>query len=175
MSKQKKPYKTLRNFIISIILLILLACLLPFFLKGPGDQKLLSTDKIKLPEIKFLKKKPQDTRVIPTTTGDKRTKNSKTIFKWKDKDGVLHFTDYPNPNGPSQEMEAPPHRTSADEFTPSKKQFSDIKKNEFQEAAPALPLPMTISPSQVKKLKEDAEKIGEVLKKRYDNIAQTQE
>jgi len=175
MSKQKKTYKRLRNFIISIILLVLLACLLPFFLKGPGDQKLLSTDKIKLPEIKLLKKKPQDTRILPTTTGDKRPKKSKTLFKWKDKHGVLHFTDYPNPNGPSQEMEALPHRTPADESMSSKKQLSDIKENEFRETSPALPLPLTISPSQVKKLKEDAEKIGEVLKKRYDDLSQTQE
>ena len=101
MSKQKPPYKSLRYFVISLILLVLLACALPFFLKGPGNKKLISPDQFRLPEIKLLKKQPQDTRSLPIPQKSSPGKKMKKLYKLEDKDGVLHFTDYPNPDGPS--------------------------------------------------------------------------
>lgn len=175
MAKRIKPYKTLRNFIISIIILVLLAVLLPFFLKGPDKQALISPSKIKLPEMKILKKKPVDDRQLlnPKVAKDQKKKN--VIYKWKDKHGVIHFTDYPNPNGPSDKISAVPAQTPSQKTKSSPKNVADITKNSDDDGIPTLPFPMSLSPSRVKKLKQDAEKIREILEQRYEDMSQAHE
>ncbi len=170
MSKQKPPYKALRYFIVSLVLLALLACILPFFLKGPGNQRLVSTDQIKLPEINFLNKQPQDTRSVPTSPKSTPRIKEHKIYKWEDKDGVLHFTDYPNPNGPSQLMMATPDtraKNKSDSPTHSPSDHEGIISNDN-------PLsfirPMTLSPSQINKLKQDAQEIRQDLENRTNEL-----
>ena len=173
MAKGRKTYKKLRNFTISLIILVLGAVLFPFFLKGPDQQALISPDKLKLPEIKLLKKPPQDARRIPTPTGANVKKKKNVIYKWKDKHGVIHFTDYPNPNGPSEEIAAVPKRKPGEESKSPQKKLPDTATD--ADSPSSLPFPMTISPSRVKKLKQDAEKIREVLEQRYEDLALDQE
>ncbi len=175
MTKGKKPYKTLRNFFISIILLVLLAFLLPFFLKGPDKQALISLEKIKLPEIKLLKKQPRNTRQSPTSKGVNATNKKNILYKWKDKHGVIHFTDYPNPDGPCEEISAVPSQTHGQETNTSPKKILDTTKNPDADTISTLPFPISLSPSRVKKLKEDAEKIRESLQQKYDEMSQVQE
>ncbi len=175
MAKGNKPYKTLRNFIISLIILVMLAVLLPFFLKGPDEQTLISTDNLKLPEINIIKKKPKDDRQIPSAKGAKANKKKNVIYKWKDKHGVTHFTDYPNPNGPSEEIASVPSPTPGQEAKTSRKKDADTTKNPDADDISSLPFPMTISPSRVKKLKQDAEKLRDTLQQRYEDMSQMQE
>ena len=174
MTKGKKPYKALRNFIISLIILVLLAVFLPFFLKGPDKQALITPDKIKIPEIKLINKKPQDDRRDPIRKGTQAHKNKNVIYKWKDKHGVIHFSDYPNPDGPSEEIAAVPYRSPGKNAKSSRKNITDTAKPDSDDT-PSLSFPMSLSPSHVKKLKEDAEKIREVLQQRYENMSQTRE
>jgi hypothetical protein len=174
MAKKNKPFKNLHKFIIAMIILVLLAVLLPFFLKGPDEQALITPDKIKLPEFEVIKKKPRDDRQIPTPRGAKASKNKNVLYKWKDKHGVTHFTDYPNPNGPSQKIAAVPPQTPSQKTKTSPKDITD-STNPETEGISKIPFPMTISPSQVKKLKQDAEKIRDVLQQRYQDMSQTQE
>jgi len=175
MGKRNKPYKTLRNFIISLIILALLAVLIPFFLKGPDKQALISPDKIKLPKIKIKKKKPVDDRWLPIPKGAKDKKNKSVIYKWKDKHGVVHFTDYPNPNGPSEEISAVPSQAPSPKTKSSPKNIADSAKNPDNDGISTLPFPISLSPSRDKKLKQDAEKIREVLEQRYEDMSQAQE
>jgi Domain of unknown function (DUF4124) len=170
MSKQKSPYKSLRYFIVSIILLALLACVIPFFIQGPDNKKLISPDQIKLPEIKFLKKQPQDSRSISTSKEKAPGQKLKKIYKWEDKEGVLHFTDYPNPNGPSQLIMATPDRPDDKTPAPKTESLSDHKGKDSDDNPSTFPFPMTLSPSQIKKLKQDAEKIRKDIEKRYEDI-----
>jgi hypothetical protein len=171
MAKSNKPYKTLRNFIISMIILVLLAVLLPFFLKGPDKQALIQPHKIKLPDINIIKTKPTDDRRVPVAKGAKAGKKKNVIYKWKDKHGVIHFTDYPNPDGPSEAIKGVPLQT----VKPSPKKVTQTKKDPETDGIPTLPFPMSLSPSRVKKLKQDAEKIREVLQQRYDDMSQMQD
>jgi len=110
MAKNKTPYTSLRYFIVAIILVVVLACILPFFLKGPDDQALISPDQVKLPEIKVLKDNVMDIRPIAPSQESNAKKRTSKVYKWKDKNGVIHFTDYPNPEGSSEAQGVPPKK-----------------------------------------------------------------
>jgi len=154
-----------------MIILVLLAVLLPFFLKGPDKQALIQAHKIQLPDIDLIKKKPTDDRQVPIAKGAKAGKKKNLIYRWKDKHGVIHFTDYPNPDGPSEKIKGVPLQSAS----PSPKKITQSKKESETDGIPTLPFPMSLSPSRVKKLKEDAEKIREVLQQRYDDMSQVQD
>jgi len=171
MSKKKSPYKSLRLFIVSIILLVVLACVIPFFIKGPDSRKLISADQIKLPEIKFLKKQPQDTRPVSTSQEKAPATKLKKIYKWEDKAGVLHFTDYPNPNGPSQLIMVTPDKPDDKPPAPKKQSSWDQKGKDSDDNPSTFSFPMPLSPTQIKKLKQDAEKVREDIEKRYEDIS----
>jgi len=170
MSKQKPPYKSLRYFIVSIILLALLACVIPFFIKRPDNRKLISPDQIKLPEIKFFKKQPQDTRPVSTSQEKAPGQKLKKIYKWEDKEGVLHFTDYPNPNGPSQLIMVSPDKPNDKTPAPNNQPLPDHEGKDSDDNPSTFPFPMTLSPTQIKKLKQDAEKIRKDIETRYEDI-----
>lgn len=170
MSKKKSPYKSLRLLIVSLILLAVLACILPFFLKGPGNKKLMSTDQIKLPEIKFLKKQPQDTRALPTSQKSAPRIKLKKIYKWKDKNGTLHFTDYPNPDGSSELIMATPDKPDDKEAVAPTNTLSDQKGSKSDDDSSSIAFPMSLSPSKIKKLKQDAENVRKDLEDRFGEM-----
>ena len=170
MSKKKPPYKSLRFFIVSLIVLVLLACVLPFFLKGPGNKKLISPDQIKLPEIKFLKNTPQDTRALPTSQNSAPRIKLKKIYKWKDKNNTLHFTDYPNPDGPSELILASPEKPDENKSVAPTNTLSDQKGKKPDQNPSTITFPMNLSPSQIKKLKQDAEKVRKDLEDRFGQM-----
>jgi hypothetical protein len=165
---KKSPYRTLRYFIVSIILLVVLAFVIPFFLKGPDDRALISPDKIKLPKIKLPQKATEDTR--PQAASLKRSPETKyrKVYKWKDKDGIWHFTDYPNPDGPSQVIYVSPDK--AEKKSVSGKTPSTTDTNIDDDLSSGLSFPLTISPSELKKLKEEAEALKKELEKRYEEL-----
>ena len=171
MSKHKPPYKSLRFFIVSIVLLVLIACIIPFFIKGPDNGKLLSPDQIKLPEIKFLKKQSQDTRPISSSQKKAPSKKLKQIYKWEDKDGILHFTDYPNPNGTSELMMVSPDKPNEQKHAPLTQPLSGHKEKDSDDNPSPFSLPMALSPTQIMKIKQDAEKVRKDIEKRYEDIA----
>jgi len=170
MSKKKSLYKSLRFFIVSLILLALLACILPFFLKGPGNKKLITPDQIKLPEINFLKKQPQDTRALSNAQKSARRIKLKKIYKWEDKNGTLHFTDYPNPDGSSELIMATPDNPDEKKADASTSALSDQKGLKSDENPSTIAFPMGLSPSKIKKLKQDAEKVRKDLEDRFDEM-----
>jgi hypothetical protein len=170
MSKKKPLYKSLRFFIVSLILLAVLACILPFFLKGLGNKKLISPDQIKLPEMNFLKKQPQDTRTLPTSQNSAPRIKLKKIYKWKDKNGTLHFTDYPNPDGPSELIMATPDKPDEHNSVAPTNTSSDQKGLKSDDNPSTIAFPMSLSPSKIKKLKQDAEKVRKDLEDRFGEM-----
>ena len=170
MSKQKPPYKSLRYFIVSLILLVLFACILPFFLKGPGNERLISPDKIKIPQIHFLKKHSRDTRAPLHSQKNAPGIKLKKIYKWKDRDGVQHFTDYPNPDGPSQLISATPDNPDEKESPLAANRLPDNAEKKGDDDPSGLSFPMTLSPARVKKLKQDAQKVRQDLEDRFDKM-----
>jgi hypothetical protein len=170
MSKQKSTYKSLRFLIVSLILLAVLACILPFFLKGPGNKKLISADQIKPPEFNFLKKQSQDTRALPLSQNGAPRIKLKKIYKWTDKNGTLHFTDYPNPNGPSELIMATPDNPDEKKAVAPTNTLSDQKGLKSDENSSTIAFRMSLSPSKIKKLKQDAEKVRKDLEDRFGEM-----
>jgi hypothetical protein len=168
MTEKKTPYRSLRYFIAAIILVAVIACIVPFFIKGPDDRALLTPDQVKLPEIKLLKKEPVDTRFGADQKKGIADKKVKKVYKWRDKNGAWHFTDYPNPNGPSELILTEPDKPESEPAEKSKTDATAIDKKDAPASEPSFPLP--ISPTQVKKLKEDTEKIRKELERKYDEI-----
>lgn len=166
---KKGPYRKLKYFLGSMVVLVILACIAPFFLKGPGDTPLITPDKIKLPDIKLPGRKNIDTRPnIPTNRGS-RLKNKIAIYRWQDKDGAWHFTDYPNPDGSSQLIyvtpdSPPPKKKNTPALEESHKEI--VGDQDALSGDPAFPL----SPSNAVKLKEEAEKLKKELEKRYEEL-----
>lgn len=172
MSEKKGPYRRLKYFLGSMIALVILACLAPFFLKGPGDKALLTPDQLKLPDIKLPHGKEKDPRPQAQDQGISSTPKKLVIYRWKGKDGAWHFTDYPNPDGPYEVIYVAPDSTANQEGkTPSKESSS---------SAPDPPgglagdLAFPYKPSNVEQLKQEAERLKMELEKRYEELSELQ-
>jgi hypothetical protein len=169
---KKGPYRKLKYFLGSMIVLAILACIAPFFLKGPADTALVTPDQIKLPELKLPGQKDVDTRSNSPRNRVSDPKNQIAIYHWQDKDGTWHFTDYPNPDGPSQVIYVTPDRPGNKNSSPSLKENREEASEEHDALSGNLAFPIT--PSNVKKLKEDAETLKKELEKRYEELSELQ-
>jgi hypothetical protein len=167
MSK-KGPYRKLKYFLGSMVVLAILACIAPFFLKGPGNTALITPDRIKLPDKKLPGRKNVDTRLNTPKTTASRLKDQVIIYRWQDKDGTWHFTDYPNPDGPSQVIHVSPDPPSQKDSKPTLEEIHKEVVGDHDALSEDLAFPLT--PSNVKKLKEEAEKLKKELEKRYEEL-----
>ncbi len=107
--------KRLRSFFIVLILLIIVAVAAPFFIKGPDGRPLMTLDRFKRthdinpPSTKQIKQWGRNTRrkaenVYNRMRPELKTEEitgppTETLYKWKDADGVWHYTDKPPPEG----------------------------------------------------------------------------
>lgn len=80
----------MKIFIKLIVLLTVLACIGPFFLKGPDGRPLLSVEKLKLPDIIAF----SDMLKWFSAVGDK--KQNVAVYKWVGDKGVTHYSDHNN-------------------------------------------------------------------------------
>jgi len=163
--KKKGPYSTLKTLLKTLILMIIIACVAPFFLKGPDDSPLLEPKDLKIPDIKTPK--------VPDigVPGLKKPNEPKKIYKWKDKNGVWHFSNKEKPETDAEVILVEPDRHPPPAAVPEPKGAQEKPSAPPRADDPSrITFPMTISPSEVKKLKEDAEKIKVELQKRYEEI-----
>lgn len=163
--KKKGPYGSLKIFTKALILIGIIACVAPFWFKGPDDQPLLKPDDLKLPDIKSPK---ASDIAIP---GVKSNQQPEKIYKWKDKNGVWHFSDKKDPSVEAEVILVTPDRIPQKVQDNPQPEKEDKKQTE-DGSTTQLPFPMTISPAEVKKLKEDAERIKVELGKRYEEMAE---
>jgi hypothetical protein len=169
---KKGPYRRLKYFLGSMIVLAILACIAPFFLKGPADTALVTPDQIKLPKLKLFGQKNVDTRPNSPMNRASSPKSQIAIYRWQDKGGTWHFTDYPNPDGPSQVIYVSPDRPRNKNGAPSLKETRKEASEEHGALSGDLSFPLT--PSNVKKLKEEAETLKKELEKRYEELSELQ-
>ena len=185
----KPPYRMLRKLLkLSMKLsipIISLSFLVPLFLNRSGDQspgllKNLMEMKTDLSALTNpISTQPQKASLgarptKPSTAPPKREKKAK-IYKWKDKNGVLHLSDQRNSNGPSEAMYFPQQE---DKMSPPRSGVPAVAKsnenlNSQTERAKKnrLPFPMTVPYTQVEQLKKDAEEIKKKLEERYKEYA----
>ena len=152
----KGPYHKLKYFLISMVALAILACIAPFFLKGPDDRALLSPDQIRLPDIKLPGSKEIDSRPAAGTTPASSSKKQNIIYRWKDPQGVVHFTDYPNPNGPSEILYHAPE-APADKASPPTAATGHQEKVEADDQ-PIGNMIFPLTPGNITKLKQEADR-----------------
>lgn len=77
-------------FIKLLVLLLILACAGPFFIKGPDGRPLMSIDKLKLPELSMPSFDISSVAPDADEQGD-----GLRVYKWRDEKGVVHYSDSP--------------------------------------------------------------------------------
>jgi len=174
-----------------LILMVILACVAPFLLKGPDGEPLLSTKDFKWPE--FSKPKLPDVQKMVTKAKDIlpeknsfdmlekvnpfKDKNKVKIYKWKNKEGAWVFSDQPNPNGPYETMNINPAKDlihldvpqdpKEDEIVQKDTSF-DITK--IQDKISNLPFPSTVPINKVPQMIKDAKGTKKELEKKYEAL-----
>lgn len=182
MGKTPK-YDAMRIFFKLLIFLLILACIAPFFIKGHNNIPLMTLDKLKLPKISIPKLSKLPKFKLPTLKKKAPVSQSETLssavpagakkikmYKWKDKEGVWHFSDRKNPGGPYEVFYLPAadHAPGPQASTNS---IDDIKtriqKNlsEIHGKLPSVQVPMTVPYTKIKQLKEDAQQVKKTARR----------
>ncbi len=146
----------MKIFIKLIVLLTVLACIGPFFLKGPDGRPLLSVEKLKLPDIIAF----SDMHKWFSAMGDK--KQNVAVYKWVDDKGVTHYSDHNNARFKGKLTELKPLSTVP---VPSTKVVSAPPKNvEISAGLTTIPL------KSIPKLIDDTRRVKEMMEGRGEQI-----
>ncbi len=152
----------MRFFIKILITLVVLAILLPFtLLKGKDGRPLMSLDKLKAPELSVPK--------LPKgVTGESGKKD--LIYRWTDREGVVHFTNTPPPEGVEYTVKG---------YDPNTNLIQSVEPLKAEEPAARKPVqaarktPSSLkeignpySVEKVEKLMEDAQNVQKLLEDR---------
>lgn len=111
MEESKSPMKKLKFALRLFVVIAMISCVAPFFLKDKAGARLLSWDKIKMPDISmpditipFFKKKPPqpaETELLSDESIDPEEGiDVEPFYTFKDENGVTHITNQkPNRDG----------------------------------------------------------------------------
>jgi hypothetical protein len=160
-----------------VIMLLLLTCMAPFFIKGSDNRPLMTLGKLKLvnfsmpqlPSLSALKLPAVSTRgntAIPAVAEKIK------IYKWKDRDGSWHFSDHKNPDGPYEVLYLPAGDNLAgpNDYTNS---IGDIKtsiQNNLSEIHAKLPSakgPLSMPLSSAVELMQEAQQVQKQIEENY--------
>ncbi len=97
----------MKKIIYILIILLVLAFTLSFFIKDRKGRPLISFDPIEVPEISM----PDFNKLIEKVTqpfekNDDDESDDKVIYRWKNSEGVWCYSNQPNPDGDSEIMKA---------------------------------------------------------------------
>ena len=89
------------------IMLLLLALIAPFFIKGPDNRPLMTLGKLKLLNFSMPQlPRPTELKLPAVSTRENTAMPAGVekikVYKWKDRDGIWHFSDHKNPDGPCE-------------------------------------------------------------------------
>ena len=179
----------MRLLINLLILSLVIVCVAPFFIKRHDGRPLINFSKPKLlNKLPKLPKFPSLREIIPSSRSKPDTVPSKTytkMYKWKDKNGVLHYSDRKNENDPCEVIHIKTNipdtgQGKSNDFaklkevknnylkTDEKKDFlnkdlinTDLINNDLiNEDLINMLFPTTIPITQIPKLIKDAQEIG---------------
>jgi len=143
-------------FIKLLIFLLVLACSAPFFLKGPNGNPLISTDKLKLPELSF--------DILKSKTAQSNSKDDLEVYKWRDEKGVIHYSDKQ-----SADKKGSLTQIKGISILPSASRPKDVVKQQIN----SFPSPTTVPLTDIPKLIEDAKQVEQLVqgrKQRQDEM-----
>ena len=154
-----------------LFLFLILAGMGPFFIKGPKGRPLLTVDDMHFPSFPSFSEISSKAKPISQsgTSEQANDSNSLKAYKWKDENGIAHYSDQHNPRYNSQLTEIKDITILPVYQTDSEHQ-SNISDSSRTSELPGL---TTIPLQQIPKLIEDAKQLSNLLeerKKRQDRI-----
>ena len=90
-----------------------------------------------------------------------------TAYRWRDENGVIHYSSEPPPNAEAEKLEVDPSTNLIQGLELKEKQASEDKE---KPAEPEMPKANPYNPETIKKLFDDAKKVQETLDQRYKDI-----
>ena len=95
-----------------LIALVVIACAMPFFMHDRYGRPLITVADLKMPDLKTpelpvsLADKPGSDDNRDNTAGNpQKSDDTVTVYRWKDDQGIWHFSDNVNPEGSSEALE----------------------------------------------------------------------
>lgn len=153
----------MKIFIKLLVLLLILACVAPFFIKGPDGRPLMSIDKLNplslsMPSFDAFKTKRHEKEAA--------NKDSLRVFKWRDQRGVVHYS-----NRPGQEQRSELIEIKDITILPNQRQkqsFGTPAGNRVQlnNNGNPIPSPTSVPLSEIPKLVEDAKQVERLVQER---------
>lgn len=160
-----------------LIMPLLLVCIAPFFIKGPDNRPLMTLDKIKFLNFSIPQLPSLTELILPgvSTRGNTAIPacvEKIKVYKWKDRDGIWHFSDHKNPDGPCEVFYLPAgdNLASPNDSTNSigeiktsiQKHLSEINAN-----LPSTKVPLTLPYTSAAELIKEAQQVKKQIEDKY--------
>ena len=145
-----------------LIGLLIIACILPLFIKGPVGKPIMTLDDWK-PEVpESLSGLADDAR--------QEVKEPATVYKWQDEKGQWHFSNQPPdiPEG-AEEMELTGDINIMDAYVPPEPEPTTTTA---AANVPGITGPMTVAPEQVKEMMETVTNLQQTVDDRKKELDQ---
>lgn len=158
----------MRLMIKFFIFILVLGLGAPFILKQPDGTPWMDARQF-IPEVKHW---PQDIknwfnamgREIPSSMSDSEAEKT-TVYRWRAADGSWQFSDKPPVQVESETIIVDPNANLIQGLPQPMPAETEVEKTDIE-----VPVPMTISPDQLKKLKQDAENIQQLMDDRAQQL-----
>ncbi|MDA0790704.1 MAG: hypothetical protein O2780_14750 [Proteobacteria bacterium] len=145
-----------------MVVIVILACAGPFFIKGPDGQPLMTLDDLK-PDITS----PAD--LLPDALApDPAPAEPTRVYKWQDENGVWQFSNNPADARGAEEVALDGHINTMEAFKPPPKQ-SAVKPS----APSSIPGVATVSSSQAAELMNTVTNLQETIDARKADLDAT--
>ena len=98
----------------ALLTIVVLACVMPFVMKGTDGRPLLQLSELKMPNLAVPGKESID-HLTDTfeQAGPARQPDKVTVYRWKDDQGIWHFSNTENPGGKGETVQVSLDRTAA--------------------------------------------------------------
>ncbi len=160
----------MRLMIKFFIFILVLGLGAPFILKKPDGTPLMDAREF-IPDVKAWSMDINGwwhrmKRKAPDVTGGIVSEEETTVYRWQAPDGSWQFSDTPPVQGTAEKITVDPNANLI-EGLPEK---IEPDPEPEQDSAVEMPVPMTISPDKLKRLKEDAENIQNLMDDRAEQL-----
>ena len=160
-----------------LIMILLLACMAPFFIKGPDNRPLMTLDKLQLvnfaiPQLPSLAELQLPGVSTRGNTAIPAAAEKVKIYQWKDRDGSWHFSDHKNPDGPYEVLYLPAGDNLAgpnDSANPIGAIKTSLQNHlsEIQAQLPSAKDPMSMPYSSAAELMQEAQRVKKQIEDKY--------
>lgn len=172
----------MKLFVKFMIFILVLGLAGPFIMKGPDGRPLMDLRDF-IPDFSSMKRKATGMiNDVNNTVGDLSEGGSseaigdfgKTrVYRWQDENGQWQYSDTPPPSQNAEKLLINPN-VNIVESTKIERQTAseevDTQETDAKQPGIELPLPMTVSPSEARKLIDDAKAINDLAEKRTEAL-----